>query len=202
MRDPDIDYLFVPGRTYHRFGNVISYNTFSMRADDVSPHKTDPNELRVLVIGDSVVNGGALTDDSQLATRMVQERLAQDLARPVWVGNVSAGSWGPGNQLAYLRKFGTFNADIAILVLSTHDIADVPDFAPDLGPDSPESPPVLAMEEAVYRYLPRYVPWPRTAAATPGLQRTPRRCWPRASAFACAPRRIASGRRPRRRYAS
>ena len=165
VRDPEIEYLFAPSRAYHRFGNTISYNAFSMRADEVSPHKTDPNELRVLVIGDSVINGGALTDDSQLATRIVQERLAKDLKRPLWVGNVSAGSWGPGNQLAYLRRFGTFDADIAILVLSTHDIADVPDFV--LGPAFPESPPVLAMEEAVYRYLPRYVPWHRTAAATP-----------------------------------
>ena len=131
------------------------------------------------MIGDSVINGGALTDDRELATRIAQERLAADLERPVWVGNVSAGSWGPGNQLAYLRKFGTFDADVAIVVLSTHDIADVPDFAPDLGPDFPERPPMLALEEAVDRYLPRYVPWLARRAATAPAPKEPARCWPK-----------------------
>jgi GDSL-like Lipase/Acylhydrolase family len=166
LRDAKVDYLFAPG-IYHRFGNVISYNSFSMRADELAPRKTDPDELRVLVIGDSVVNGGALTDDSKLATRIAQQRLAAALKRPVWVGNVSAGSWGPGNQVAYLRKFGTFDADITLVVLSTHDLADVPDFQPDLGPDFPTERPLLAVEEAVVRYVPRYIPWLRSAVAEP-----------------------------------
>lgn len=165
VRDPDIDYLFAPGRTDHRFGNRISYNSVSMRAEEVSPHKTDPNELRILVLGDSVINGGALTDDGELATRLAQGRLATDLKRPVWVGNASAGSWGPGNQLAYVRKYGTFDADVAIVVLGSGDVSDVPEFTVNLGPDFPDRSPRLAIEEAVERYLPRYVGWPPPAIA-------------------------------------
>lgn len=156
VRDPQIDYIFAPSRTYSRFGNQITYNAFSMRADDVAPTKQDPDELRVLVMGDSVINGGALTDDVDLATRIAQARLAKELDRPVWVGNVSAGSWGPGNLLAYTHKYGWFDADMVLIVLSSHDIADVPDFEPDLGPDFPSETPLLALEEGMSRYLPRY----------------------------------------------
>jgi hypothetical protein len=167
VRDPAMDYRFAPGRSYLRFGNAITFNEYSMRADAVAARKTDPDELRVLVIGDSVVYGGALTDDRKLATRIAQDRLRDELGRPVWVGNVAAVSWGPGNQLAYLRAFGSFDADIAILVLGSHDLEDVTGFATDLGPDFPESSPVLALEEALVRYLPRYLPWiaPQVAEA-------------------------------------
>ena len=179
IRDSDIDYLFAPSRCYVRFGNNVCYNSYSMRATrDVEPRKTNGTELRVVVMGDSVVNGGALTDDAELATRIVEQRLQRRLDRPVWVANVSAGSWGPGNLLAYARKFGWFDADIAILVVSSHDLADVPEFSANLGPDFPEKTPVLALSEAVFRYLPRYLPaWPTEAggrASTPDRPREER----------------------------
>lgn len=157
IRHPEIDYLFVPG-TYQRFGNQIHYNAQSMRADEVSAKKEDPAEIRVLVMGDSVINGGALTDDSELATRIAQDALMERLQRRVWVGNVSAGSWGPGNLLAYVNRFGWFDADVVLFVLSSHDIFDVPKFKPHLGVDFPSERPLLATSELVVRYLPRYLP--------------------------------------------
>ena len=185
VRDPEINYLFAPSKTYHRFGNTISYNAFSMRSDEVTRQKADPNELRVIVMGDSVINGGALTDDFELATRLAQMRLAEELRRPVWIGNVSAGAWGPANLLAYARKYGWFDADVVLLVLNSHDISDVREFQQDLGPDFPLKPPWFALEEAATRYLPRYaeaylparLTWPvfraskslRKASATPRL---------------------------------
>jgi lysophospholipase L1-like esterase len=156
VRDPNIDYLFAPSKTYHRFGNKISYNAFSMRSDEVTLKKKDPHELRVLVMGDSVINGGGLTDDAELATRLAQNRLARELRRRVWIGNVSAGSWGPGNLLAYARRYGWFDADVVLLVLSSHDISDIPEFQPELGPSFPQKTPWFALQEAATRYLPLY----------------------------------------------
>lgn len=155
MPDPQIEYLFKPDQTCRRFGNRIHYNHYSMRADDFPAHKSNPNELRVLVVGDSVVNGGVLTDQSQLATTLLQQRLASDLGRPVIVGNISAGSWGPPNELAYLQRFGLFDADVVVLVLSSHDYADVPTFEPTVGvdPAAPDRKPVSALWEGVQRYL-------------------------------------------------
>jgi hypothetical protein len=170
IRHSEIDYLFAPG-SYERFGNQIHYNAQSMRADEVNAKKEDPAEFRVLVMGDSVINGGALTDDSELATRLAQERLVERLQRPVWVGNVSAGSWGPGNLLAYADHFGWFDADVVLFVLSSHDIADVPDFKDHLGPDFPAERPLLATGELIGRYLPRYLPRLSVADAPPAAER-------------------------------
>lgn len=44
----------------------------------------------------------------------------------VEVLNVAANSWGPVNQWAYLSRYGTFDADVAVWILSSHDWTDVP----------------------------------------------------------------------------
>jgi hypothetical protein len=153
VRDPEIDYLFAPG-TYERFGNTIRYNSYHMRADE--PPSPDVDGPRVLVMGDSVVNGGALTDHSELATTLLQEHL-RETHGGAWVGHVSAGSWGPANLLAYVERFGWFGADLAVMVLNGGDLQDLPGFRAELGPDFPEQRPVSALSEVVTRYLPRYL---------------------------------------------
>jgi hypothetical protein len=164
MADPRIEYLFKPNQNCRRFGNTIRYNAWSMRSDDFPARKADPNEYRVMVFGDSVVNGGALTDQSKLATMILQERLRADLKRPVIVGNISAGSWGPPNMLAYAQKFGLFDADVVVVVLSSHDYADVPTFTPVVGvdPSFPEHRPWCATWEGGQSA----VPGPRSAIIT------------------------------------
>ncbi len=153
--DPQIEYLFKPNQDCRRFGNRIKYNQYSMRSEDFPPHKNRPNELRVLVVGDSVVNGGVLTDQSKLATTLLEQKLAEDLKRPVVVGNVSAGSWGPPNELAYLKRYGLFDAEVVVIVLSSHDYVDVPTFEPLVGVNYsfPDHKPVLALWEGFERYV-------------------------------------------------
>lgn len=156
MRDPKIEYMNVPG-TYHRFGRTIHVNKWSQRSGEIEPTKADPNEYRVLVVGDSVVNGGAWLDDAQVATTLLEQKLAKELGRPTRVLNISAGSWGPPNQLAYLEKFGFFDADAMIVVWSSHDAWDIPSFGP-FGVDQPDRRPLFALQELVSRYvLPRFV---------------------------------------------
>ena len=111
----------------------------------------------VLAFGDSVLNGGALTDHEDLATTLASKTLSTESER-VLVGNVSAGSWGPGNIRAWVDEFGFLGASTAIFVLSSHDVADHPTFAA-LNPTThPTRDPPLALIEAVERYLPRYLP--------------------------------------------
>ncbi|HEX8833530.1 MAG TPA: SGNH/GDSL hydrolase family protein [Abditibacteriaceae bacterium] len=157
MADPQIEYLFKPSATYRRFGNVISFNRYSMRSEDFPRHKTNPRELRIMMIGDSVINGGAQTDQNELASRLLEKELSAALKRPVVVGNISAGSWGPPNQLAYVKRFGFFDADMVVFVFSSHDYSDVPTFIPIVGifPDFPEHKPLSALHEIGTRYLPR-----------------------------------------------
>lgn len=157
MTDPEIEYLAQPSKSYTRFGNRIAYNQWSMRSDEFPARKTQPDELRVMVLGDSVVNGGAQSDQANIATEIIRRSLTDSLGSRVVVGNIAAGSWGPANLLAYVKRFGLFEADVVVIVTSSHDAMDVPTFEP-LGLDMPQRKPVLALQEATQRYLPRYLP--------------------------------------------
>lgn len=155
---PTIEYLFAPNQDLTRFGNRIVYNKWSMRNEQFS-EASDPRQARIMVIGDSVVNGGSLSDHSRLATTLLTDDKTLYM-------NVSAGSWGPANHLAYLQTFGFFDAKALIVVLSGHDASDLPTFGP-LDPNIlPQTRPWLALGEALERYLPRYLPGRATKAST------------------------------------
>ena len=155
---PQIEYLFQPSQDVWRFHNHVHINAWSMRSQEFPRSKVTPREFRILMLGDSIINGGNLNDDSELASHLLAADLSQAWGRPVTVGNASAGSWGPPNMLAYVENFGLFDADAVVIVLSSHDADDAPSFAP-LNPDThPVTRPMFALGEAVTRYLPRYVP--------------------------------------------
>lgn len=160
MDDPTIEYMFRPNQRGRQFGNEYLYNEYSMRSASMAPVKTDPNELRILFFGDSVLNGGHMTDQDCLATEIVRRVLQTRLQRPVAVGNISAGSWGPKNCLEYAKRFGLFGADVVVLVVSSHDYADNPAYLPVAGtsPIYPAEKPPCALYEAITRYLPMYLP--------------------------------------------
>jgi lysophospholipase L1-like esterase len=155
---PKIEYMYKPNQDVNRFGNRILINQYGMRTENFSPHKQSTQESRVMIFGDSVVNGGNLTDHQRLATTIVQNKLKNSNNNPVIVGNISAGSWGPGNWLEYAKEYGFFEADTIVLVISTHDYVDNPTFAP-LNPNThPQHKPICALIEGFTRYLPRYLP--------------------------------------------
>ncbi|MBL9150557.1 MAG: SGNH/GDSL hydrolase family protein [Phycisphaerae bacterium] len=151
--DPEIEYLLAPNQDVRRFGCRTITNDVGMRSRPISATRTDPNERRILVIGDSVVNGGAVTDHEALATTIAERSLQEAWGRPVFVGNISAGSWGPPNQEAYLRRFGWFDADLVILVLSSTDAADDRSPPPRTRAPLPTEAPWSALGELVSRYL-------------------------------------------------
>jgi hypothetical protein len=165
--DAKMEYLLKPSKTYSRFHHRFAVNRYGMRADDFPPHKSSPNELRVLVVGDSIVYGGVLLDQSEIDTEILKRDLQKAFERPVVVGNASAKGWGPPNELEYLKRFGTLDADVVILELSSHDYADVPTFIPVVGTsvDFPDKTPPLALIDLFKTYLlPRYLRWGRTPA--------------------------------------
>jgi hypothetical protein len=75
--DETIEYRFAPGH-YRRFGNTVSYNAYSMRSDALPDAATH----RVLVAGDSVVNGGAQTDQTETITGQLSARLGPSVFVP------------------------------------------------------------------------------------------------------------------------
>ncbi len=159
MEDPDTEYRLLPSKTYRRFGYRYHVNAYSMRSEDFPAKKADPDELRVMILGDSVINGGAQVPQAELATEILRRDLSRDLGRVVTVGNVAAGSWGPPNLLAYVRKFGLFQADVVVIVLSSHDVDDIPTGQKVVGiePEFPGQTPWLATEELIGRYILRAI---------------------------------------------
>lgn len=149
---PTIEYMLKPSSEFHRFGNYFRTNEYSMRSDDLTK-KRKGKEIRVLVLGDSVPNGGNLTDQDELATEILKENIQSTVSVPAHVGNISAGSWSPPNLLAYVEEFGTFDADVAVIILNKGDIFDFPTFE-ELNPNShPKKKPVSALSELMSRYL-------------------------------------------------
>jgi hypothetical protein len=152
--DDQIEYMYRPSSSHVRMGNRVQINRWSMRADEFPARKADPRELRVLLMGDSILAGGARIDQSDLAAAVIGPELARIAQRPVVVGNASAGSWGPPNLLAYARRFGFFEADVVVLVLNSNDYDDVPGLEP-IGPQWPTRKPALALQEVAENYGPR-----------------------------------------------
>lgn len=158
VADAEIDYLFAPNQDCRRFGNRIVYNNLSMRCD----FDVDENcrTSRVYVVGDSVVNGGALTDHEALATTLLQRALPQ-----VQVCNVSAGSWGPGNCAAYFRRHPGLRGGTLIVEVNSHDLWEDDPAASggrSVGRDAtlPDRKPWCALWDGVGRYLvPRVRGW-------------------------------------------
>ncbi|MCL2640910.1 MAG: hypothetical protein FWD53_08715, partial [Phycisphaerales bacterium] len=165
--DPEIGYMFVGPRVYHRFGNRIEYNRFSMRTrNDFDGVRKDPKEIRVMMCGDSVINGGVLVDQKDIASNILEQRLGSEFNRATLVMNVSAGSWSPPNAWAYVKRYGWFESNVLVLVWSSHDGCSSLTFEPLVGvsPDFPDKTPMFAFGEAVTRYLPRYLPGKKQSA--------------------------------------
>ncbi len=156
VADPRMEYMMKPSQDVMRFGRHIVVNEYGMRSEAIAKNKASARELRVLVVGDSVVNGGNRIDQAQLATTRLQRMLATATGRPVVVGNVSAGSWGPQNMLAWLQRFGLLHADVLVLVLSSHDASDVPTFAPLDPATHPTVRPKTALGEGLAAVFRRY----------------------------------------------
>jgi len=145
---PRIEYMFAPNQSVYRFGNKQAFNEFGMRSE---PIEAWGERDRVIVLGDSVINGGNLTDQDDLATSLLTDDTTV-------FGNASAGSWGPANMRAWVEEFGLFDANKTVVVLSSHDLTDIPTFEPLNEQTHPVRGPVLAVQEGITRYLPRYFP--------------------------------------------
>lgn len=152
QRDPDFEYIAQPDQERNRFKKQTLYNEYSQRNGPV-----DSTAYVILGLGDSVINGGVMTDQDSLATTLLSDRLAMN-GSPVQVLNISAGSWGPDNCMAYLERYGTFGASMAFLVCSSHDAHDIMEFESvvDVHPGFSSTQYGSAWLELVDRYA-----WPR-----------------------------------------
>ena len=144
------EYLCSPNQEGYRFGNYFHYNSYSQRSEE-----PDTTKKIILGLGDSVINGGVLTDQDSLATTLFSKSTNMQML------NISAGSWGPDNCVAYLNQYGLFRAKALFLLVSSHDAYDNMEFDPVVGihKSFPEKNYFLAYCELIDRYLiPRLFP--------------------------------------------
>ena len=182
IADPHCGYLLAPNQSVRRFGNRIEINQHSMRSPPIAPIPA-VSTRRILLLGDSVANGGWWTDKPNTISEIMARLLVQDpgdgrdeevrgdgevKSNPVSpspplslspsaveVLNASANSWGPRNELAYLQKFGHFGAIAVVLLINTDDLFAKTPSSWIVGRDRnyPNRKPPSAIVEVFNRYL-------------------------------------------------
>ncbi|MEA5513485.1 SGNH/GDSL hydrolase family protein [Nodularia sp. UHCC 0506] len=166
--DPHIGYLLAPNQRTRRFGNRIEINQYSMRSSSIEKIPAF-STLRVLIIGDSIANGGWWTDQDNTISNLISLALKEKNIsnyQDVEVLNASANSWSPRNELAYLERFGSFNAQIVVLLINTDDLFGTAPTSLPVGRDRnyPDQKPPLALAEVWQRYIIKPKPIPEIKA--------------------------------------
>ncbi len=150
ITDEKIGYLIAPNQRTKRNGNLIEINSYSMRTKPINKER-NKDTLRVLIIGDSIVNGGWWTDQNKTISALLEKSLKDNNNQysDVEVLNISANSWNPRNELAYLQKFGTFDSQIIILIINTDDFFGLKPSSLVVGNDFnyPNKKPLFAWQE-------------------------------------------------------
>lgn len=124
VADDTMGYRLAPNQKLRRLGNRIRINEFSMRAEAITP-TPDSQTFRLFLLGDSLANGNWWTDQADILSALIAKSLKPSLPEfytQVEALNASANSWGPRNELAYIEKYGTFNAHVLVLLLNTDDL--------------------------------------------------------------------------------
>lgn len=142
------EYIVQPNQDRHRFGSRLLTNSYSQRSEEPDSTKTI-----VLGLGDSIIFGGGWLDHDSLATTLFSNETGMQML------NISCGSWGPDNCVAYLKEKGAFGAKAMVLVCSSHDAYDGMSFVPVVGvwPNYPDKQYKLAIWELIDRYLIPYI---------------------------------------------
>lgn len=168
VADPEYEYALAPNQRTHRLSARLETNALGMR----SPELSELSGPRVLVLGDSVVSGVNWTDQRALATTLL-------IARGYGAMNVSAGSWGPGNMLAYVHRHGLHDAQTVIIVLSAHDYFDDRAYGPLNGYSAPQIRPRIALVRAFDQYVLRGPDREAARTERPGVAGDARQSLPR-----------------------
>ena len=168
--DEKIGYLLTPSQRTRRFGNRIEINQYSMRGANIQETPL-PSTMRLLLLGDSIANGGWWTDQNNTISNLMMLSLTSDVSHSsdlsqnitqVEVLNASANSWGPRNELAYLQRFGSFGSKAIVLLINTDDLFSTTPTSLQVGRDRnyPDKKPPLAVSEILNRYVKKQKPIP------------------------------------------
>lgn len=155
VQDYDIGYYPKPNQRARFPGRIIEINSRSMRSPELPPTKP-PGHIRILMLGDSTL-AGTRVSNGELYSSLLEKKLNAAAGAPVFeVMNMGVNAWGPHHELAFVKKFGSFDADLAIICGPVGDCYR-PQYGLERLPFSPESnPPRFALENVAYSLLWQY----------------------------------------------
>jgi hypothetical protein len=118
--NPGRGYAMVPGELHYTYVHPVRVNQFGLRGAELGPQA--PGELRLLVLGDSLVYGQGVADDQTLPAHL--ERILTERAeRPVRVINGGVRAYATHQELALLRELGPQLApDVVVLCWYWNDV--------------------------------------------------------------------------------
>lgn len=145
-----MEYKPKPNQNIKRFGNTIKINNASMRTSYDIVRKNLKEKKRIIIFGDSVLFGTSLIDQEKIATSLLGNKIKDKYE----IYNISAGSWGPGNWVQYIKENGLFNADKVIFLINSMDLVDLTSKNFQISETNiATSNPPLAIWELMNRYI-------------------------------------------------
>jgi lysophospholipase L1-like esterase len=155
QQDPEAGFYFRPNQDVRYPGRTIQINRYGMRSPDF-PEPKPADEYRILMLGDSTL-AGTRVGNRDLYSSLLEIKLNENSAGKKFRAlNAGVNAWGPLHMLAYVQKFGSFEADLGMILGPVQDV-----FRPKYGLGrlsfSPSSgPPRLALEQIMFELLWRY----------------------------------------------
>lgn len=146
-------YEIAPKQHIVRLGRTTTINALGTRGSELKV-RPDRETWRVLVLGDSVANGGALLDDEQTFPAVTSARLTQAGCRNEVV-NASAGGWSLFDEAAWIHQHGLYGANLVVWTINFMDLDQPPSTSAilDNNPGFPSHRPVSGVGEIVFRYI-------------------------------------------------
>jgi hypothetical protein len=125
MHDSACGYRLRPNQDIQSARGRVQTNNYSMRyARDVTPEKP-AGVFRILVLSDSTGFGGEYHTNEQTYAGVMEARLNErygTAGKKFEVLPVCVNGWSPHHALGYVKRFGNFNADLALITIPAGDI--------------------------------------------------------------------------------
>ena len=152
--DPDFGYIHTPGYRARLQDVDIAINDEGLRGPPFDVAKP-PGEKRLMILGDSVVLGWGVPQDSIFPTLLQMRLTERDESWRVIAAGV--GSWNTRAEYEWLKKRGVdYGIDALLLVAVANDVEVSAAGSKIVAPDEPVEAPRVSIAHRIVRGLAKY----------------------------------------------
>lgn len=123
--NPYRGWAMIPNTTHFAYHHPVHINNLGLRGDDVT--EKQPDEVRILALGDSMIFGQGIADDQTLPVHMQSQLNAKatDTAQTFTVINGGLRSYSTNQELGLLEELGTtIQPDVVIIFWYWNDVIE------------------------------------------------------------------------------